>query len=75
MPEPKPYSCVEHGFVTMDRRAAAKHIKGDIIDDVFNLAAKIVKSHLGVQPSWCRCHAVPFPHTHAPVSYAKPSLY
>ena len=44
----KEFYCEEHNFKTADPRKAANHIKGDLVDAVFNCGAKLVKMKLGI---------------------------
>jgi hypothetical protein len=43
------YYCEKHGFRTTDPRRAVDHIKGDMVDVVFEGAAKVVKASLGLK--------------------------
>lgn len=44
------YYCKEHDFRTTDPRKAVRHIKADLVDEVFKAAAKVTKAALGVAP-------------------------
>ncbi len=64
------YSCDEHGFYTKDPKLATKHIQGHLIDEMFSLAASLLKKSIGIppfarpDPALCHCWALPYPHQH-----------
>lgn len=42
------YFCEKHDYRTTDPIKAVKHIKGDFVDAVFDIAAKVVKAKMGI---------------------------
>lgn len=44
----KEYVCDRHGYQTTSPRKALDHIKGDMVDEVFAIGAKVTKAALGI---------------------------